>query len=274
MIVNIVKYSFFQNSLLIGVTLGLLLPFIGVIVLSRKMANVADAIGHINMSGITFAYFLNGIIATSLGSTFLITLVWSILGSFLIEYFRGKYENSKEVAIMVVYSLAVALSVIFLNVSRGVQASFNNILFGNINTIPSDEIYWSVGVIIVLLIILILNYKKIMINSIDDNLSKLYGVSYNFYRYFIIILVSLSITMAIKMLGVLLVSSLILIPNLAAIRISKSLKWTLIYAIIFTEISVVMGIFLAYYLNLATSAVIVLIAIIIYLGILFVRKND
>ncbi len=272
MIASIVKYSFIQNALLVGIILSFVLPIIGIIVLFRKVPFIADALGHINMSAIAFIYFLNSMLAISYFSSTIIIIVWSTLGAILIEYFSHKFMHYKEVSVMIVYSVAVSLTMIFLNLSVGFQSSLFNILFGNINTITSFETLVIFLLSIFILIVLKVSYKKILIISLENDKSKLYNVNLTFYKYLSIILISLTITMAIKILGVLLVSSLILIPNLSAIRLAKSLKQTVIISIIITLFSIISGIFISYYLALSTSAVIVLISVVIYIITLLKKK--
>lgn len=273
MIATIVKYSFLQNSLIVGMILGILLPLIGLIVLLRKMPNIADALGHINMSAIAFAYLVNTLIATTMFENILITVCWTILGAILIEYFRTKYQHNKEVAIMIVYSISIALTMIFMNFSSGFQSSLFSILFGNINTISNTEMYISLIIGICVLLIFKLNYKKMIILSFDEELSKIYNVNSVIQRYLIMVLLALVITIAIKILGILLVSALLLIPLLSAVRIATTLKKALILAIVFTEISIVFGIIIGYVLNVSTSAIIVIISVLIYIYSLLINKN-
>lgn len=272
-IVNVLSQNFFQNALIIGVLLGLLLPLIGIVVLFKKMNFIADALGHINMSSIALVFLINSYISITIFSQYIIIFIWNILGAILIEYLRTKYKSHKDISIMIVYSIAISLTMIFLNLSQGFQSSFFNVLFGNINTVSSNEVIIGITITMGIITFLIFNYKNILIISLEEENAKLYGINSSIFRYILIILISIVITIAIKILGVLLVSSLIIIPNLAAIRISKSLKETIIYGIIITEFSFVFGMILGYILNISSSATISLIAIIIYLCS-FLKKNN
>jgi zinc transport system permease protein len=274
MIANIVKYDFMMNAFMIGFLISLILPFIGVVVLMRRQTFIADALGHINMSGIAFSMFLGSIFASFEDSIGIVVIIWSILGAILIEYLRNKFKENKEVSLVIVYSMSVALTMIFLNLSTGYNASFFNVLFGNINAISSSEIKIMFVMEVVIFIIMFFTYKKILLLSMEEEHIKMYGINVTFYRYLTMILVTLVITMAIKVIGVLLVSSLITIPLLAAVRIAKNLKQTIIISIIINEISMLGGIIIAYYLNLSTSAVVVLIALFLYLLTVIFYKNN
>lgn len=272
MIVDIVKYSFLQNALITSFILGIILPIIGIIITMKKIPFIADSLGHINMSAIAFLYFINTLLTLSFYSNLLILLFWTISGAILIEYIGSKYINYKEVSVMVVYSIAISATMIFLNLSSGFKSSLFNILFGNINAITKNEMFVMLVIGVIVLIYIRFNYKKILISIFENDFSKLYCVNNTKIRYLIMIIISLIITMSIKILGVLLVSSLILIPNLAAIEISRSLKETLKNSIIITEVSLIFGIIIAYKLNFSASAIIVLIAVLIYLFTLLFKK--
>ncbi len=263
--VSIVSYGFMQNALIAGFIIGILLPLIGVLVLSRRMVFLADSLGHINMSGLAFASFLGTFSNVFAQYSFLIAVIWTILGAILIEYFRDKYKEYKEVSITIVYALSVALTMIFLNLSTGMNAGIFNILFGNINAISKSEVRLIVLIGIIVLIAFKFLYSKLMLLALEEEYLHLYGVNPKLYRYLSMVVVTLVISIATKVVGVLLVSSLLLIPLLSGSRVAKNLKQTYLFTMLFTEIAIISGIFIAYYVNLSTSAVIVIISLLIYL---------
>lgn len=262
---NLLTYELFRNGLIAITIIGILLPVVGVAVLLRRMTFIADSFGHINMAGIALAILISSVFPTLSGFSSIVTIVWTISAAIIIEFLRNKYKDYKELSITIVYSISIALMMIFLSLSGGYNSSLFSVLFGNVNGISqSDLLYITVSCAIILLIIS-LNYKKMLLLALEEEYAKLYNVNVGRIKYLMMVLIALSITIAIKAIGVLLVSSLIMIPLIAASNITTNLKKTVIYAIIFTEISMVLGLFTSYYLNMPTSAIIVLIAIIIYL---------
>lgn len=262
---NLLSYDLFQNGLIVGVTIGVLLPLIGITVLLRRMTFIADSFGHINMAGIALSILIASLFPIMANWTAIVTIGWTIGAAILIEFLRDKYKDYKELSITIVYSVSIALMMIFLSLSGGYNSSLFAVLFGNINGISnSDVIYITISSFIIITIIGF-NYKKMLLLSLEEDYAKLYNVNVKRTKYLMMILIALSITIAIKAIGVLLVSSLIMIPLLAASNVSNNLRQSLIYAIIFTECSIIIGIFSSFYLNLPTSAIIVIIAVIIYL---------
>lgn len=262
---NLLSYDLFQNGLIAGSIIALLLPVIGIVVLLRRMTFIADSFGHINMAGIAFSILMASIFPNLAGFTTLITILWTILAAILIEFLRDKYKEYKELSITIVYSISIALMMIFLSLSGGYNSSLFAVLFGNINGISRSDVYTIVISAFIILVIVALNYKSILLLSLEEEYSKLYKVNVKRTKYLTMILIALTITIAIKAIGVLLVSSLIVIPLLAATNVSNNLKQSLLWAIGFTELSMIIGIFSSYYLNMPTSAMIVILAIITYL---------
>lgn len=270
---NLLSYNLFQNALTVGIVIGILLPIIGVIVLLRRMTFIADSFGHINMAGIALAILITSIVPTIGAFSELITILWTIAAAVIIEYLRERYSEYKELSITIVYSVSIALMMIFLNLAGGYNSSLFAVLFGNINGISDGTVITITISSFIIILITGLNYKKMLLLSLEEDYAKLYGVNVTRTKYLMMILIALSITIAIKAIGVLLVSSLIVIPLLAAANISKSLRTSLCYAILFTEVSIIAGIFSSYYLNLPTSSIIVITAIIIYLITIPFKKS-
>ena len=113
MIANIVNYEFMQNAFLVGFFISLLIPFIGVIIFVRRQTFIADTLGHINMSAIAFAIFITSLFSSLTNFSNLLIILFSVSGAVLIEYLRNKYKENKEVSLIVVYSLSIALTMIF-----------------------------------------------------------------------------------------------------------------------------------------------------------------
>lgn len=270
---NLLSYDFIQNALLSSLAIGILLPTIGIIVLLRRMTFIADSFGHINMAGIAFAILLSSIIPTLANFQGIITIIWTIIMAILIEYLRERYADYKELSITIVYSLSIALMMIFLSLSGGYNSSLFSILFGNINGISDQTLIMIIISSIVIITIILIKRKQILLLSMEEDYAKLYGVNTKFMKYITMILIALGITIAIKAVGVLLVSSLIVIPILTAGNLANNLKRTWIYAIIITEFAMIIGIFGSYYLNAPTSALIVLICILLYLLSIFKKSK-
>ena len=271
-IADIFQYEFIQNSLLVGILIGVILPLAGILVFMRRMSFISDSIGHVNMSGIAFVLLVATILPGAEKYTFVIALVYTVLGAVLIEYLRTKFVNYREVSIMIVYSFSVALTMIFLNLSTGYSSSLFAILFGNINAITRSDLLFIFILSILSIVIFIKYFKEFILLGLEENYIKMYGINTVYIRYLFITVVTVVIAISITAVGVLLVSSLMIIPLITSINFAQNLKQTVIYSIIITEFSVLFGIVAGIYLDVSTSAVIVVITIILYIISLIIKK--
>lgn len=266
------EYDFIRNSIIVGFIIGMVLPSVGVIVMLRRMSFIADSFGHINMASIALSMYMVNVFPLIFNFQILFILIWTIISAVLIEYLRQKYSNYKELSIVIVYSLSVVLTIIFLNINEGYKSSILSILFGNISAISTSEVIITVLVFVFLLIISVLKYKKFLLLSLEEENVKLYNINPRLYKYSIMIIIALAITISIKAVGVLLVSSLLIIPLMSAGNLTNNLKDTWIYAIIITEFSILSGIIISIKYDIPSSAIIVLFTIIIYIFTLIWKK--
>jgi len=189
----------------------------------------------------------------------------------LIENIKSRFEVYKEIAIILTYTIAVALTSIFIYLGNGFNSSFFNFLFGNINTISSGELLVIFATLIFTICFVYFNYQKLVLISLEPATAFLYTKNVKLYNYLFMIILAIAITVAIKLVGVLMVSALIIVPVLTAMRLSKSLKKVFFVAILLSEFAIISGLFIAYYINLPSGAVIVLFSLMLYL-ISFYKK--
>ena len=264
-IVDILSLPFVQNAIIVAMILGIMLPFVGIIVYLRKIIFLSDTLGQVNMAGVSFSVLLASSLPNFAFNQELMIILWTILGAVLIEFLREKLTQYKEVSLMVIHSLSVALVIIFLSLSTGYNNSLFSILFGNINAIEQNEVVTIIIIMIIVAIILVFTYKKFLIMALEEKYATIYGIDAKFYKYLNIIIISVLISVAIKLIGILLVGTLISMPILIANNFAKSLKTTLLIAIVVTEFSLLFGILLSTIIELPSSAMIVIIVLVLYL---------
>lgn len=261
---EILRYEFFQNALYAGILLGVLLPLVGVFVVLRKMSYVTDALSHVSLAGFTFySYCLYiGILPLFLQEhvPLLIPLLVTFIFAFLMNYLRYTFNRIEEIAIPIIHSISIACAIIFISLAAGSNTSIMNYLFGNINAVTRTEIYQLILFLLAFLIYGKMFYRKLLSASLDSTHARLQGIAVKRVEYGYILILAITITLSVKIIGSLLVSSLVILPVASALKISKSMKQTMIYALIFSEISIVFGIFIAFYVGLPTSAMIVLVS--------------
>ena len=172
----------------------------------------------------------------------------------------------------IVMSLGTALSILFISLSGGWSSSIYNFLFGSLLTVGQEYVgIISIGSGLVIVLIFVF-YKQLVLVSFDEQYAKLVGIRIRTFQFVSTLVLALVVSLSIVTVGVLLVSSLMIIPVAAAMKVGKSFRNTITISIIFSEISVIGGVWLSYELDYPTGATIVLINITILFLVGIIKK--
>ncbi|ASS96202.1 metal ABC transporter permease [Peribacillus sp. NPDC101481] len=271
MISGILQFEFLQNAFLTGIIIGAIAPLVGVFVVVRRMSMISDALSHVALAGIAFSLLLQKSFLSLAGlNPLYIGMAFSVGGSLFIEKLRGVYKHYQELAIPIIMSGGMGLSVIFISIADGFNTDLYGYLFGSVSAVSRADLYVILAVGIVVALMLTLLYKELFLLSFDEEHAKASGIPYKAIHFIFIVMVALVIAASMKIIGILLVSSLMTLPVAASLRFAKGFKQMIGYSVLFGEVSVIGGLFLSYNLDLAPGGTIVIIAVLILiLSILF-----
>ncbi len=264
---EIFQYSFVLRALEAGLIVAIIAPFIGIFLVLKRYSLIADALSHVSLAGIALGLLLgiNPIIC-ALGTT--------IIASLGIEKLRTSKKVYSESALAIFLSGSLALAIVLLSLAHGFNSNLFNYLFGSIVTVRQTDIFIILGLAAAVIIMLALFYKELVFIAFDEESAKVAGVPVRLINALLIILAALTVSLAIPIVGVLLISALLVIPVVSALQLKKSFTQTIVCAEIFSIFSVICGIFASFYLNLSTGGTIVLIMICIFLGVLFLGQKS
>ena len=274
---TLIDYSdIFIWPLLAGIIVGILAPLIGSVIVIRRLSFIADTLSHFSLAGITFGALLGTIFSKTVFSNIspvFMGIVFSVGGTFLIERLRGFYKNYKELSMPIVMSLGAALTGIFIALSNGSSSNMtDSLLFGSIFAVTwVDFIYISIMTVGIILFI-VFYYKKIVSLCFDETFARVSGIRVKGLQLAITIILAIFISTTMEMFGVLLISALMIVPVAASILIGKSFKNTVIIAAVFSEISILSGLYLSYVFELPSGSLIVILNIIILLFIMLINN--
>ncbi|MDP4105182.1 MAG: metal ABC transporter permease [Bacillota bacterium] len=273
MIAEIFHYEFLQHAFLAGIMIGLLAPLLGVFVVVRRLSLIADALSHVTLAGIAASLLLEKSFALFSGfNPVYLGMVFSVGGSLFIEKLRGVYKHYQELAIPIILSSGIGLGVIFISLANGFNTDLFSYLFGSVTAVTPTDLWVILIISIFVIILVILLYKELFLLSFDEEHAKASGIAASSIHFCFIVMVALVIAASMRIVGILLVSSLMTLPVAASIRIAKGFKQTIFLSILFGEISVLGGLFTAYYLNLAPGGSIVVIAVLILILAILSKK--
>ncbi|WP_257345987.1 metal ABC transporter permease [Pseudalkalibacillus decolorationis] len=274
MIQDFIQYDFIRNAAIVGIMIGFLAPLLGVFIVVRRQALIADALSHITLAGIAASLLLSKqfIMFKTLNPVY-IGMAFSVTGSILIEKLRIEYKHFQELAIPIILSIGIGLSVVFISLANGFNTDLFNYLFGSIIAVGVSDVWMVFIVLIVVVIAIFLFYKELFLLSFDEEQAHVSGIRSRFIHFLFMILVALVIAASMRIVGILLVSALITLPVAASIRIATGFKQAILYSIGFGEMSVIGGLIVSYYFDLAPGGTIVLIAALILVSVIIWKKN-
>lgn len=273
MLSDLLQYEFLQNAFITGIIIGILAPLLGVFVVVRRMSMIADALSHVALAGIAFSLLLQKSFVTMTGlNPLYMGMAFSVGGSLFIEKLRTIYKHYQELAIPIILSGGIGLSVIFISIADGFNTDLFGYLFGSLSAVSRSDLYVIIGVGIAVILTLTLLYKELFLLSFDEEHAKASGIPSKMIHFVFIVLVALVIAASMRVVGILLVSSLMTLPVAASLRFANGFKQLIIYSVVFGEFSVMAGLFLSFQLDLAPGGTIVMLAVLILVIAIFIDK--
>ena len=269
---SIFEFSFMRYAIIAGIIVGVLAPLIGSVVVIRRLSFIADTLSHFSLAGVCLGVILSKLIDFGMVSPTIMGVIFSIIGTFLINKLRSYYQNYKEISMPIIMSLGLALSGLFINLSSDINSKYTqSLLYGSIYSVKLNNLILIFIITAIIFVFAFFFYKHIITICFDETYARVSGLNVKLIELGLTIALSLVISLFIDIIGVLLIASLMILPIASSILLGNSFKQTLIISFIISEVSILIGFILSFHLNLSTGPVIILINIVIYLIILLIR---
>ncbi|WP_284141708.1 metal ABC transporter permease [Virgibacillus sp. LDC-1] len=272
MLADFIQYDFLRNTFFTGLLIGIIAPLLGTFIVVRRLSLIADALSHVTLAGIAFGLFLEKKFAITFITPLYSGMAFSVIGSVFIEKLRAVYKAYQEIAIPIILSGGVGLSVIFISLANGFNTDLFNYLFGSVSAVSQKDFLSILGISIVIILIIWLFYKELVTLSFDEEHATVSGIHAKHIHLLFIVLTALVIAASIRIVGVLLVSALMTLPVAASMRLAKGFKQMLVLSIIFGEAAVIIGLISGYYFSIPPGGTIVVVSIIILLASIFLKR--
>lgn len=250
-ILEIFQFPFMQRALMGGLFIGSLLASLGVFATLKRMSFFGDGIAHASLAGIAIGILI------SINPLFT-ALVFSILIALLMYYLERKSSLASDAIIGIFFTTSMALGVLLISLKASYQPDLMTFLFGNILSINSEELLFMIIIAILVGIFLSLNYKNLTLLVFDRESAYVSGVKIKILEPLLYISLSISVVLGVKILGIILASALLVIPASTAKLISKSFLSLIVNSILFSQVTVVIGLILSYFINAPSGATIIL----------------
>lgn len=262
---EILQYAFMQKAFLTGIVIAIACSLLGVFLVLRKYALIGDGVAHIAFGGVASGLLFN--ITPFLGA-----LIFSLIGSLGIIKIKEKTNLHGDSAIGIVSHASLGIGIFILSVANGFNVDILSYLFGSILAIKLNEMILSTLLAAVVIIVIYLFYNDLFSMTFDENASRTFGIKTKFLNTLLILLTAITVVSSMRVVGLMLASSLIIIPASTALQLKLSFKKTLLASVTIAVLSVILGLYLAYAFDFAVSGSIVLLNSIFFIIVQLGKK--
>lgn len=261
---ELLQHDFMVRALIVGSFIGLSAALLGPFLVLRRSAMIGDGLAHVSFASVSIALLLG-----TQPLMFSIPLV--ILASFGIIKLSETADVYADAAIGLMSSFAVALGVLLASLGKGFSVDLYSYLFGSILVIRQEEVWLTVILAAVMVGLLFVFYRDLFALTYDEEYAKTQKLPTRQLNYFISIMTAITIVLGIRVVGTMLISSLIIFPAVTALQLAKSFRMTFVYSALISFVSVLVGIVASYSWNLPTGASIVMVNAFLFLLVFMTR---
>jgi manganese/iron transport system permease protein len=247
------RYPFMVRGLLASVMVGTLCAVVGTYVVLRGMAFFGDALAHAILPGVAVAYLLDA-------NLFWGALVMGLLTAVGIGYVSHRGEVKEDTAIGVFFAASFALGVALLSTVQSYSVDLTHILFGNVLGVSAGDLWLTAGLGLVVLLVVVLLYKELLVISFDPVLAATLRLPLGALNYLLLVLIALTIVVSLQTVGVALMVAMLVTPAATAYLLTRRLWHMMIAGALIGAVSSVTGLYLSFYVNVASGAAVVLVA--------------
>ena len=264
-IIEAVQYDFILKALLVGSLIAICCSLLGAFLVLKKLSLIGDGLAHVSFASVAIALLFSA-------SPLLISIPMVILASFVILKLNEKADLHGDAAIGLVSSFSIAAGVLIASLANGFNVDLMSYLFGSILVIINMDVIISMVLSALVILMVLLFYNNLFAITYDEEFARVAGLNTRLMNYLIAVLTSITIAIGIRIVGTMLISSLIIFPTVTALQISKGFKGTMVISAVVSVLCVIFGVFLSYLFSLPTGAAIVMLNAAIFLVFFCIKR--
>ncbi|WP_448541658.1 metal ABC transporter permease [Roseiflexus sp.] len=252
-IVAPLAYGFMQRGMLAAVLVGILCAIVGCYVVLRSMAFLGDALAHAVLPGVAIAYLM--------GANLLMgALAAAVVVALLISLFSRQGMIKEDTAIGIVFAAALALGVALISSVRTYAVDLTHIMFGNVLGVSPTDVWLIAGIGAAVLLTVLAFYRQFLVIAFDPVLAATQRLPVERLRMLLLLLIALTIVVSLQTVGVGLVAAMLVTPGATAYLLTRRLPAMMMVAALIGAVASISGLYLSYYVNIASGAAVVLVA--------------
>ena len=250
---DMLSYDFMQNAIISGLLISIATGIIGSLIVVNRMVFLAGGIAHTSYGGIGLAVYFG--LPIFLGAS-----LFSVSAALLMAYLTINNKQKLDTFIGLIWAVGMAIGIILIDLTPGYNVDLMSYLFGSILAVSNDDISYMSILLVAIVFIMTFWYRDILAVSYDSQYATLRGINVKLFYTIILVLCSLTVVVAIKVVGLILVIALLTIPIYIAEKLSSSLGIMMFISSILSMIFTIMGLYLSYEFDLTSGATIILVS--------------
>ncbi len=252
------SYTFLIRALVVGLLISLCAALLGVSLVLKRYAMIGDGLSHVGFGALALAAVMNW-------APLAVAVPVVIIAAFFLLRISESRKLKGDSAIALISTSSLAIGVMAVSLTSGMNTAVNNFLFGSILAMSDADVVLSVGLSVVVLILFLLCYSRIFAVTFDESFARATGIHTGAYNVLIAVLTAVTIVLGMRMMGALLISALIIFPALSAMRVCKSFKSVIILAACISVFCFLVGLLVSYLFNTPTGATVVIADLVVFL---------
>lgn len=252
-ILDLFNYSFLQRALIVGILVSLCSALLGVSLVLKRYSMIGDGLSHIAFGALAVSAALN---TASMLFSIPIVIVAAILLLRISQ--SGKFKGDSAIAVIATSSLAIG---VFIISKTGANTDLSNYLFGSILSISKSDTIFCIVLSVIIIVLYCFYYHRIFAVTFDEAFAKATGIPVSFLNTLLAVLTALTIVVGMRLMGTLLISSLIIFSPITAMRLSKTFKGVVILSAIISIFNFIVGLIYSYLFASPTGATIVVVSL-------------
>jgi zinc transport system permease protein len=262
--IELLTYSFFQNALIAALLSAVSCGIIGSYIVSKRIVFISGGITHASFGGIGMGYFFGvNPILTAAG--------FAVLSALGIEYSSRKIDIREDSAIAILWAFGMAVGVIFVYMTPGYAPNLMSYLFGNILTVGSIDLLMLLALCVIILLFFSIQFKNILYIAFDEEFARTRRLPVDLIKYAMMVLIALTIVFNIRVVGIILVISLLSIPQTIANMFVKRFFEIMLVSVLVASLGTISGLVLSYLFDIPSGAAIIFFLVILFFVARMVR---
>lgn len=264
-ILDFLQYEFIRRAILTGSLTALTCSLLGVLLVLRRFSLIGDGLAHVTFGSVAIGLLLKQ-------HPLYISIPIVMLSSLGILKLTEKARLYGDAAIGIVSSIGIAGGILIASVAGGFNVDLFSYLFGNILVIGKAEVFTSIALSLIVLLMIFLFYSEYFSTTFDEEFAKVTGINTKKINSILVLLTGITVVLAMRVVGIMLTSALLILPAVTALQIARGFKSTLIISSVVAISSVIVGIYISYITNLPTGATIVMVNFSFFI-LIFLYRN-